>query len=535
MYKNHFRLRAMPFSIAPDPSYFYLSNQHRDALTLLKHALAHGGGVALLTGEVGAGKTTVCRRLTDELPGHVDVALIHNPRLTARELLLTVCQELNMAEAIEDNSAAQLTRLIADRVAKAASARRTSLLIIDEAQSLRSEVLDQLRLLSIACGRGDAGLRIVLIGQPELNELLAQPQNARFNEIIAMRHHLGPLERSDVEGYVHHRLGVAGGKQQLFPRRLMPRLHRMSQGLPRVINLICDRALLGAYVLGKDAVTGRILAEARAEALGHESRWGHWLNWRSLAPAALGALGLAVVSAALAVVMQTPDASATESVMPPAAVDTALTNLDPMDPSDWPDGMGGKNSEALAHAALLKRWGAASTNGPPCGSNNLSGLKCVQGQDTFDDLRRLNTPAVLQLMNRSGRKVHVALVQVQRNQAVLQLGDTVRRVPVSAVESQWTRRYTLLWRPPATLAASVGVGSDGPTVEWIRDRIAKWKGLEAQTLPATLDGTLKTQLQAFQTFEGLRATGAGDLRTLVHLATRTEQDAPVLETSHCER
>ncbi|HEX3139148.1 MAG TPA: AAA family ATPase, partial [Rhizobacter sp.] len=281
----------MPFSIAPDPSYFYLSNQHRDALTLLRHALEHGGGAALLTGEVGAGKTTVCRRLRDELPAHVDVALIHNPRLTGRELLLTICQELRIAEALEESSSAELTRLVAEHVTRSAAAGRTSLLIIDEAQSLRSEVLDQMRLLSTACGRGDAGLRIVLIGQPELNDLLAQPQNARFNELIAMRHHLGPLERSDVNGYVQHRIGVAGGKQQLFPRRLMPRLHRMSQGLPRVINLICDRALLGAYVLGKEVVNGRILAEARAEALGQESIW---LKWRRLVPPALGAVGLAV-------------------------------------------------------------------------------------------------------------------------------------------------------------------------------------------------------------------------------------------------
>jgi general secretion pathway protein A len=532
MYKDHFRLRAMPFSIAPDPSYFYLSNQHRDALTLLRHALEHGGGVALLTGEVGAGKTTVCRRLREELPGHVDVALIHNPRLTAPELLLTICQELRIAEAVEESSPADLTRLVVDRVARAAEAGRTSLLIIDEAQSLRNEVLEQMRLLYAASGEGDAGLRIVLIGQPELKDLLAHPQNARFNELIAMRHHLGPLERSDVGGYVQHRIGVAGGKQRLFPRRLIPRLHRMSQGLPRVINLICDRALLGAYVLGKDAVNGRILAEARAEALGQE---GTWPKWRRLTPVALGALGLAAVGVCFAVVIRKPDASATESLMPAAAVDAASANLDPMDPSDWPHEMNGKDSEALAYGALLKRWGASSADRLPCGSPIRTGLKCVQGRDDLDDLRRLNTPAVIQLMDRRGRKMHVALVQVQGKQAVLQLGDTVRRVPVSAVESQWTRQYTLLWRPPASLAATVGVGSNGPAVEWIRDRVAKWKGLEARTLPSTLDGALKTHLQAFQAFEGLRTTGAGDLRTLVHLATRTEQDAPALETPHCER
>lgn len=530
MYKDHFRLQAMPFSIAPDPSYFYLSNQHRDALTLLRHALAHGGGVALLSGEVGAGKTTVCRRLLDELPGHVDVVLIHNPRLTPHELLLTVCQELHVGDASEEDAAAELNRRIADHVARQAAAGRTALLIIDEAQALGDEVLEQLRRLHGACGDG---LRIILIGQPELNELLAKPENARFDELIAMRHHLGPLERSDVGGYIQHRLGVAGTKQQLFPRRLIARLHRMTQGVPRVINLVCDRALLGAFVMGKTAVTGRILAEARAEALGDDGP--AWHRWRPYLPWGLGAAGLAAAGVCFAVVMRTPDVVSPPGVLPQAAVDTVLTNLDPMDPSDWPAGMGGKDSEPLAYAALLKRWNVASEAELPCSTPIRTGLRCVQGRDEFDDLRRLNTPAVLQLMDRKGRKMHVALVQVQRNQAVIQLGDTVRRVPVSAVESQWTRQYTLLWRPPASLTSTVGVGASGPNVEWLRERVAKWKGLEPDKLPHTLEGALKTQLQAFQTFEGLRATGAGDLRTLVHLATRTEQDAPQLDPARCER
>ena len=530
MYKDHFRLRAMPFSIAPDPSYFYLSNQHRDALTLLRHALEHGGGVAMLTGEVGAGKTTVCRRLLDELPGHVDVVLIHNPLLTARELLLTVCKELSVTDAHEDGPAAELTQQVVRHVAEASKAGRTPLLIVDEAQGLRSEVLEQMRLL-VEADHG-ASLRIVLIGQPELSELLAEPRNARFNELITMRHHLGPLERGDVNGYVQLRLGVAGSTQQLFPHRLIPRLHRMSGGIPRVINLICDRALLGACVRGKRAVTGRILSEACAEALGHDAPAVRW--WR-LAPKVLGALGTLVASACVAMVLRSTAAEPVPALMPASSLDANATDLDPSDPSDWPDGMGGKNSEALAFAALLKHWNVPAPDGPACSSRLKTGLKCVQGRDDLEELRRLNTPAVLQLMDRRGHKTYVALVQLRRDQAVLQLGDTVRRVPIPVLESQWTQQYTLLWRPPASLSGTIGVGTDGPSVDWIRDRIASLKGLEAGSLPTTLNGPLKTHLQAFQTLEGLRATGAGDLRTLVHLASRTEREAPVLEPRSCER
>lgn len=532
MYKDHFRLRAMPFSIAPDPSYFYLSNQHRDALTHLRHALVGDPGIVLLTGEVGAGKTTVCRRLLAQMPRDVNVALIYNPALTPHELLATLCQELDIPGAAQDSSRDELARLVVGHVATASQAGRASLLIVDEAQSLGSDVLEQLRQLGEA-GQGQrAGLRIVLIGQPELNELLAQPRNARFNETVGVRHHLGPLAPGDVTGYVQHRLGIAGCRKPLIPLRLMPRLHRMSQGIPRVINLICDRALLGAYVLGKDAVNGRILKEAHAETMGGD---GASTRWRRLAPLSIGGLGLLAGGACLAVALRAtaPDEPA---VLPPAAAaDVPVADLDLTNPADWPTAMAGPRSEALAFAALLKRWNVAAGREPPCSPRVKTGLKCVQGRDDFENLRRLNMPAVLKLTDRRGATTHVALVQVSRDHAVLQLGDTVRRVPIAALESQWTGHYTLLWRPPPALDGIVEVGSNGPQVEWIRRRIAKLEGLEASTLLPRLDGTLKTRLQAFQTREGLRATGAGDLRTLVHLASRTESDAPSLEAPGCTR
>ncbi len=532
MYKDHFRLQAMPFSIAPDPSYFFLSNQHRDALTHLRHALEGAPGVVLLTGEIGAGKTTVCRRLLADLPSAVNVALIYNPRLTPQELLEALCQEFGIAGAVDGASPDELARRVAEHVAAAGRAGKTSLLIIDEAQNLGSEVLEQLRRLLDANRSERETLRIVLIGQPELNEILAQQENARFNEAISVRFHLGPLERSDVEGYVRHRLSVAGGKKQLFPRRLMQRLHRMSQGIPRVINLICDRALLGAFVLGKETVTARILEEARAEAVGQDAGYA---RWRRLKPMVIGSVGLLTAGACLAVALRSAPPDKGPLQLQPQT-DVSVADLDPMDPSDWPDGMAGKRSEALAFAALLKRWNVANAdNEPPCGPRMPTGLKCVQGRDELEDLRRLNMPAVLQLMDRRGRQMQVALVQLQKDQAVLQLGDTVRRVPVSALESQWTHQYTVLWRPPPQLQGSIAAGSGGAPVEWLRERIARLKGLDAGTLPTRLEGPLKAQLQAFQTLEGLRVTGAGDLRTLVVLSGRTEPDAPALDAAACRR
>ena len=481
----------------------------------------------LLTGEVGTGKTTICRRLVQELPGNVDVALIYNPRLTARELLETLCQEFcidpGRVEAADD-----LAQLLRDHMAAARLAGRNSLLIIDEAQSLDTDVLEALcHLVNTAAGRR-AGLRLLLIGQPELNELLDQPQNRRFNETIHMRLHLGPLAPSDMTGYVQHRLEVAGGKRQLFPQRLMPRLHRMSEGIPRVVNLICDRALLGAFVLGKDSVTGRILEEACVEATG---RTGSSLRspWRS--PAAMAGMCAVAAGVCLAVILRT-SFDEDVGVIPPASAQSLSTSTEIADPADWPDGIAGTESEALAFAAVRKHWNDIGTDSP-CQGRTKTGLQCIRGKDDFEDLRRLNLPAVLQLKDRHGRKTHVALVRIDSGKAVLQLGHSVRRVPVPVLVSQWTGQYTLLWRPPPDVGHGVEAGSAGPAVDWIRQRLARLNGLDASTLPQRLEGALRKHLEAFQTLEGLRATGTGDLRTLVHLASRTEDGAPVLEIRGC--
>jgi general secretion pathway protein A len=543
MYKDHFQLRAMPFSIAPDPGCFYLSNQHRDAWTHLRHAVdGDAAGVLLLTGEVGAGKTTVCRRLMGDLPGHVRVALVHNPRLTPHDLLRFACREFEVPgvddeTALDEKAAAELDARLARHLATLARIGQVRVLVIDEAQGLPAEVLAQLGRWAAAARSGQPGLRIVLIGQPELAELVARDENAAVDACITMRFHLGPLARAEVAGYVAHRLSVAGGRKALIPARLLPRLHRMSQGIPRVINLICDRALLGAFVQGRATVNRRILEQAFGEAVGRDAGTGAATDgsgWLMPAWVALGAAGLLATGAVLAVASRPVPAPAPAALLAPA-VDVSLAGLDPNDPADWPDGVGGSRSGPLAYAALLRRWNLAPAGGePPCDAVRRQGLACVQGRDEFAVLRRLDIPAVLELADAAGRRTHVALIEVRADQVVLQLGGSQRTLPIGALESKWTRQYTLLWRPPPEFAGSVEPGAKGPPVDWLRQRIARLKGVQALSLPPRLDGRLRSALQEFQSLEGLRPTGAGDLRTLVHLASRTDPAAPVLDPRHCK-
>jgi general secretion pathway protein A len=202
---------------------------------------------------------------------------------------------------------------------------------------------------------------------------------------------------------------------------------------------------------------------------------------------------------------------------------------------DWTEGLGGPHNHQLAFAALLDRWNVSADAAAPCGPRIQTGLRCVQGRDEFADLRRLNQPAVLELRDGRGQTLHAALVQVNGDRAVLQVGDRLRQVPIPALESRWTRQYVVLWRPPPGLDLNLGVRRGSPEVEWLRERIGTLKGVEARTLPLRLEGPLKMHLQAFQTEEGLPSTGLGDLRTLVHLASRTEPGAPLLESPNCRR
>lgn len=529
MYKDHFQLRAMPFSIAPDPSFFYLSNQHRDACLHLGHALNGDAAVVLLTGEVGAGKTTVCKRLLDELPAHVQVALIFNARLTVQDLLLALCRQFSVGGVDETAPLDTLEAQVVSHVAQRAREGHRSVLIIDEAQGLSDEALEALRRLRAAAWDEKEGLRLVLIGQPELNEHLSRPGNAGFERCITLRYHLGPLGQAEVAAYVSHRLSVAGGRKQLFPSRLIGPLHRMSGGIPRVINLICDRALLGTFVLGERVVTRRILNAAWEEASGQEPMESHWPRY---AFGAFAASALLAAGAALAMVMRPTPAATLHRPQPPVTADATTAGLDPKNPSDWPDGMAGRPSEALAFAALLRRWEAQPQAGmPACRAAASQGLMCVQGRDEIEALRRLDMPAVLQLVDRQGRQSHVALVQVRGKLAVLQLGNAVRSVPIPVLESQWTRHYTVVWRPPS---AAQGVATPGgPPVPWLRERLAQLRGEDAMNLPARLEGRLKSALQEFQMLEGLPASGDADLRTLMHLASRTEPLAPSLEARQC--
>ena len=268
MYNEYFGFKESPFSIAPDPRYLYMTPQHREALAHLVYGLNSEGGCILLTGEVGTGKTTVCRCLLEQIPEQARVALVLNPRVSAIELLETICDELKIDYPEEGNTVKTYIDRINRFLIEANARNEKTVLIIDEAQNLDSSVLEQLRLLTNLETNQRKLLQIIILGQPELLDILARPEMRQLAQRITARFHLNALSYDEVRAYIAHRLAIAGQNVQLFPEAVLRRLFRLSKGIPRLINILCDRALLGCYVQNIYNVDTRTLNTAAKEVFG---------------------------------------------------------------------------------------------------------------------------------------------------------------------------------------------------------------------------------------------------------------------------
>jgi len=274
MYLEHYGLKEPPFSITPDPRFVFLSERHRDALAHLLFGIdkGGGGGFVQLTGEVGTGKTTLCRLLLEQLPRNARVALVLNPRLTAAELLETICEELHVDLAALDAPGRRgsikalvdaLNAYLLDAYAKGLRV----VLIIDEAQNLSVDALEQVRLLTNLETDTQKLLQILLLGQPELRAMLAREDMRQLAQRITARYHLTPLDAAETAAYLRHRYRVAGGQHLPFTPAAIRRIHRHSGGVPRLTNVIAERALLGGYAHDATTLDARDVDRAAREAL----------------------------------------------------------------------------------------------------------------------------------------------------------------------------------------------------------------------------------------------------------------------------
>jgi general secretion pathway protein A len=557
MYVSFFGLQQAPFSIAPDPRYLFMSERHREALAHLLYGVGGGGGFVLLSGEIGAGKTTVCRCFLEQVPAGCQVAYIFNPKLTVIELLQSVCDEFHLPVPAQSTGLASVKTYIdlLNRHLLAAHAQgRHCVLVIDEAQNLSAEVLEQLRLLTNLETNERKLLQIILIGQPELRDMLAGPGLEPLAQRVIARYHLGPLTAHETTAYLAHRLAVAGRSTALpFDAAALRCIHQRSGGVPRRINLLADRALLGAYAEGRPQVGRRIVARAAAEVFDAgrtPSGPGRW-RWAGAAAAGVAAGGLLVLlalrllpwaglggtpgAAVLATWAGLPKAAAKASaVLRPAPAQAAAVtvsagalraaNASPAGPAalDLTQGLAlFPVDETAAWRRMAAMWGvdgAALGDADPCQALRAHQLRCFRtGSGTLALLRQLDRPALLQLQG-PGAQVRVArLVGLGSQRALLANDGQTFSVPVGALARVWRGGFATLWHTPAGYVDLLQSGARGPAVDVLAQALAA--ALQAPPAPPgqTLSGVLAERLAGFQVAQSLRADGIAGPTTFMQL------------------
>lgn len=531
MYTSFFGLGEKPFAITPDPRYLFMSERHAEALAHLLYGITEAGGFIQLTGEVGTGKTTIVRSLLERMPGHADVAVILNPQLTPVEFVLTICEELGIFMRDEDaTSIKDLVDLLNRRLLEAHSKGRRIVVIVDEAQNLTPATLEQVRLLTNLETASKKLLQIILIGQPELRELLDRVELRQLAQRITGRYHLAPLSRTETASYVNHRLKVAGAAGEIFSSSALNEVHRLSGGVPRIINVICDRALLGAFTQEQHRIGPGMIREAASEVYGR-SFTPPWMKLLAGSAASVAVLGLALGTWQLTRTTEAEqaiaDAEAATAVVEAAPVQVAQVQpaLPPPPPRPQDvaevlvEKVGMTNTES-AFSQLFTLWGAKYTprGGRPCDQAKKQGLACVYQQGTWGQLRTLNRPAILTLIDEDSNAHQVVVSGLVGDTAKINLPDETRMVSIASVSRLWYGDYLVMWRPQLGSARALSPGMQGDGVRWLRTKLNTVAGKTEET-PASdyYDEDLVKMVEDFQRQYRLNVDGIAGVQTQIVL------------------
>ncbi len=527
MYNQYFSLKQAPFSIAPDPRYLFMSERHREALAHLLYGVNSGGGFVLLTGEIGAGKTTVCRCFIEQIPADCALAYIFNPKLTALELLQSVCDEFHLPSP-GGASIKPYVDAINDYLLACHAQGKHNVLVIDEAQNLSAEVLEQLRLLTNLETNERKLLQVILIGQPELRTMLARPELEQLAQRVIARYHLGPLTEGETASYIAHRMAVAGATSTPFPRRLLARAHALARGVPRRINLLCDRALLGAYVENEREVTPRILARAAREVFADEG--ANAAPRRALQLAGLATAGLALCAAAWYLVPKGLSGSGSNTAIAAARPSVPAASKASESKSAVPATKAAPLLHATQNAALVELgslWGQALNATAPCKSAPSEGVRCYQGKGALYALRQLDRPAVLALHD-GANVAYALLVGVDGQNATLRENSKLQAISVAELAERFDGEFTTLWRVPQHFRDELRLGDKGADVDWLAAQLATLNQAAAPGEGTALGKATQAQLRNFQQQNQMKPDGVAGPRTFMRLSQLGGVDEPRL-------
>ena len=593
MYAPFFGLRQEPFSIAPDPRYLYMSERHREALAHLLYGLGGGGGFVLLTGEIGAGKTTVCRCFLEQIPRRCNVAYIFNPKLTVEELLKSVCDEFRIPRPAQPArpTVKDYVDWLNEFLLKTHAVGQNNVLIIDEAQNLSADVLEQLRLLTNLETNERKLLQIILIGQPELRTMLARPELEQLAQRVIARYHLKALSEQESIQYIRHRLIVAGLTAALpFERAAMQRVHQLARGVPRRINLLCDRALLGAYAHGRAQIDAAMVECAAAEVFDEPEPTRP--AQRAAPPARpvrtvalAGGLGLvagaalfgaltvardgslptlesalakapasAAPAASAAAAAKASDrgaaapparAAAASAGPPPASAGTAaaegavvatLAMASAPAPASAPADAGERpllRDEQEAWRDLATAWkldlGGTSD---ACLAAQRQQVHCFRASGSLAQIRQLDRPVILTLHpGASDEAVYAQLTGLGPGGATLRVGRASQTVALPTLARLWRGEWGTLWRaPPGYGERALDGAGAGAATEWLQATLAR---VDGQSPPAeggrdARAAALRSRVSAFQLGQGLKPDGLAGPVTLMHLNRAAGIDEPRL-------
>jgi general secretion pathway protein A len=535
MYISYFGLTENPFSLTPDPRFLYMSQRHREALAHLLFGMGEKGGFVLLTGEVGTGKTTLCRSLLEQVPEGVEVALVLNPKQTSLELVASLCDELKVSYPTPTDSLKvlidHLNRHLLDIHAKG----RRTVVIIDEAQNLSTDVLEQVRLLTNLETTTQKLLQILLIGQPELQGMMAKPELRQLGQRVTARYHLTPLSPEETAAYIEHRLEVAGCKRPLFTRSTLHLIHRLSGGVPRLINTICDRALLGAYGRKRTVVNRKLARKAAAEVMGKKA----FVRSPGLTGWLLAVLCLVLLGAGW-LFFQDPKPRhwwPPWQENPPQTATTQAAGETPQTLDDVFYGEKVDTHKQNAFQSLLKHWGLAY---PAMSGMNVCewapnvGYRCYSDRGNWTTLKHLNRPAVLELIDSRGRRHYAAAMQIKDQEVILDFGDNRLSLSRNDLDPFWFGDFTLVWKPPPIKSAILKKGDTGPDVRWLRAQLNRIEGLSDMsngTEKAVFDDILEMRVMNFQRSHAVEADGIVGEQTLIQL-TKAERETPSPSLNH---
>lgn len=524
MYTKFFGLTEKPFAITPDPRYLFMSAQHSEALAHLVYGISESGGFIQLTGEVGTGKTTLVRTVLGRLPAEVDVALILNPQLTALEFLIVICEELSTPPPEDKNSAKSLVDTLNRHLLAAYARGRRTILLVDEAQNLSPDVLEQLRLLTNLETAKQKLLQIILIAQPELRDVLARNDLRQLAQRVTGRYHLEPLSRKESGQYIDHRLKVAGALGEVFDDAAKQEVFKLSGGVPRIINVICDRAMLGAYSRETRKIGKKLVERAAAEVSGQKFVAG-LTRW---ATPVLGIAGAGIIALGIWSLLKQQDSEPPEVLSVPLesrSSDTGNSENQAHVTAVLEDVLidaGASTDTNSAMATLFSLWGIEYQigNGTACSQAEAAGLSCLFQRGSWTGIRQLDRPVVLTLSDRNGNTHQPVLVSLNGENGELAFGENLTTHSIEEISTLWFGEYLLMWRPPNGEARAIRPGMRDENVRWLRQSLA---AIDADYDPEGsssadldyFDEDLKERLKDFQRQHRLKVDGLAGQQTQI--------------------